>query len=674
MKVDKKALAKHHFWILLGAFALVALILLIVIPVTVGGMIERKEAAIEAMSKGLDGKKNPKNKGQIAAVTEQTTQLGSRRETLQREMYRLQADLLSFPYELQALNKLDFGAKLEERDRTQYISEGVYNREYEEMAAIIKPTEFVGGWRSILQPVAWNTSLFPQTEEVWLSLEDMCVRREMLRIFHEANESVARFTPQTPLAADRKLPLQRTFKSRLWELKLVLDRKDRDFVFKGKLKNISGKRQGNIYRINLLVWVTDDSAEGARPIRLPIEQDALAAGPAADPFNGQEMDIPDTKVTINQVPTGLFRVEQELNDRFVPIKQLRNLVLGKNAGHRMADKPLKKAKFSETKEDPAAAGTTAGVPATPMMGGSASGKPGMGMPGMAGPGMSGAAGTATDETPNHVAKTRYIDLTEQVRRMPVAFVIVIDQANVNDVLIALANSPRMRFQTTQTHLQRLYGVVTGGSASEPGPSGSSSGGDTAGGGRPGGAPGPGAMMPMGPGPGMGSGAGPPKPGLAGGPAPGLAGGPAAPPPSGGSPAGGSSSGGEVQHAGLVELTVYGVANIYERPKEAAPGAPSAAPPAPPLTPPAAVPPATPATPPTTPKAPTPPAPAPGTDKPVVSPGDKPVEKPADKPAGKAPPEPPAGKPADKAPGAATPKPADKTPPGPTGKPGDKDKN
>src|SRR5207249_6252393 len=31
MKMDKQALAKHHFWILLGAFALFALILLIVI-------------------------------------------------------------------------------------------------------------------------------------------------------------------------------------------------------------------------------------------------------------------------------------------------------------------------------------------------------------------------------------------------------------------------------------------------------------------------------------------------------------------------------------------------------------------------------------------------------------------------------------------------------------------
>src|SRR5262245_12414334 len=99
MKMDKQALAKHHFWILLGAFALFALILLIVIPVTVGGIIDDKLNAIDAMSKGLDGKRNPKNKGQLQQMQEQTSLLGGRRETLHKEMFRRQQDLLTFPQE-----------------------------------------------------------------------------------------------------------------------------------------------------------------------------------------------------------------------------------------------------------------------------------------------------------------------------------------------------------------------------------------------------------------------------------------------------------------------------------------------------------------------------------------------------------------------------------------------
>src|SRR5262245_19750153 len=250
MKMDKQALIKHHFWILLGTLALVALILLIVIPISVGGIIDDKEKAISGMSTTLDGKRNPKNKGQIAAMTEQTTVLGGRRETLHKEMFNRQQDLLTFPPELASLNKLEFGAEIGRKDRSEYIQEGVYAREYQEMATLLKPTEYVGGWRSILQPVVWSTSLFPQTEEIWLSLEDLCVRREMLQILHEANMSVALFTPGPLPAGPAKMPYQRTFRSRLWEVNLTLAKKDRDYVFKGTLKNVSGKRQGNIYVLN----------------------------------------------------------------------------------------------------------------------------------------------------------------------------------------------------------------------------------------------------------------------------------------------------------------------------------------------------------------------------------------------------------------------------------------
>src|SRR5262249_38981981 len=188
---------------------LFALILLIVIPITVGSVIEAKEAAISGMNTKLDGKKGPKTQGQISAMGEQTKLLGGRLVTLHSEMHHRQQDLLTFPPELTGLNKLEFGAPILERDRTTYIQEACYAREYEEMAAIIKPTEFVGGWRSILLPVSWSTTLFPQPEEVWLSLEDMCVRREMLHILHDANMSIATFTPVGPEPKFGALPFSR---------------------------------------------------------------------------------------------------------------------------------------------------------------------------------------------------------------------------------------------------------------------------------------------------------------------------------------------------------------------------------------------------------------------------------------------------------------------------------
>src|SRR5262249_9310473 len=162
-----------------------------------------------------------------------------------------------------------------------------------------------------------------------------------------------------------------------------------------------------------------------------------------------------------------------------------------------------------------------------------------------------------EETPNHIAKNRYIDMTDQVRRMPVAFVIVVDQSNINDVLIALSNSSRMRFQTTQTHLQRVYGGTTGGGSSpEPG-------------GFAGAAPGPAALGPGSTGkpsamtPGIAMGGAPMSPSaMTGQPRmmgvgagsdirAGGSGRPTEGPASTSGPASTPSSGGEVQHAGLV---------------------------------------------------------------------------------------------------------------------------
>src|SRR5207247_11384490 len=101
--------AKHHCLVLLGSFRLVALILLIVIPIGVGGLIDAKEEAFNKMKSTLEKKTDIKTQGLINDLTKQQQELGKQRGVLQDHMFKRQQGLISFPVELAHLNRLQFG-------------------------------------------------------------------------------------------------------------------------------------------------------------------------------------------------------------------------------------------------------------------------------------------------------------------------------------------------------------------------------------------------------------------------------------------------------------------------------------------------------------------------------------------------------------------------------------
>src|SRR5205085_9242704 len=81
----------------------------------------------------------------------------------------------------------------------------------------------------------------------------------------------------------------------------------------------------------------------------------------------------------------------------------------------------------------------------------------LGMAGM----MSGSGGRAAGGGPAAVLdanRRRYLEVTDQVRRLPVALVLVVDQMFIPDVLVAYSNSP-FRFYTVQTHWRRFHGSL-----------------------------------------------------------------------------------------------------------------------------------------------------------------------------------------------------------------------
>src|SRR4051794_16479627 len=118
MKMDKQALAKHHFWILLGVFTVLALVLLLVIPLGVGATIEEKANAHKKMVDDLNANKNVKSKGLLEKLGGQKDVLSVKREELHKDMYRRQRDLLAFPGDLNDKYKdKEFGSPIDQSDR-----------------------------------------------------------------------------------------------------------------------------------------------------------------------------------------------------------------------------------------------------------------------------------------------------------------------------------------------------------------------------------------------------------------------------------------------------------------------------------------------------------------------------------------------------------------------------
>ncbi|HEY1376365.1 MAG TPA: hypothetical protein VGF55_06200 [Gemmataceae bacterium] len=662
--MDKQALKKHHFWILLA-------LAVVLIPVAwfgakfgVGGRAAEAADKIEKKQKELDSQK-PKANDYRTKLDEQKAQLQAQKEIIWKAAYGGQVGLFRWPAALAHLNalmnppdqsapaKLYFGDPITDRDRSTFRSPEVYLAEYNKLPDIIAPAEFADrSWQKVLAPryTDWSKTAVPSTEEAWLALEDLCVQREVLQDIHAVNEMLAEFLPD-PLppeepakpkgpapeeqarykdelglyakdlekykAAKAKVDdeLKAAYKpqrgeaagrfiSPYWQLDLVVGRSPSgragELRFRGKLTNTSPRRQ-NVSRIDFKVWLRNSKTAPNDYAVLPIQYEYLAAGASVD-FDETRIGPSDATLRIN-------KIEQRLDTRYVPVKRVDQLVLGKTS-HRFANKGLVSTAFSKEEMDKAAAA----APANP-----------------AGPGaapdpaaMRGGGPNSTEYTPNGIPRMRYLERTDQVRRMPIGMVLIVDQGHIQDVLRALANS-KLRFQTTQIHYERFRGAIALGGAPElytPGaPDAAAEGGGPARSSDPtinrgnrmrgnrGGETGdesPGPARPPTRGPG----------GLRGG----FGGGGGIIPPGGGgvipeAPGGMSPGADDEASANLVELAVYGLISLYERfpPKPpAAPAGDTAAGQPQPATPAG---PAAPAAPPPPAGAPIPPPPAPAGNPP-----------------------------------------------------------
>lgn len=681
MKNNEK-LKKHHFWILAGIAPLLTVLAVVFILSEVGGAIEKEVAETEAKLTAAKGTQ-PKGTQAIDDFKKQKEKLEKQKLDLWKINYDKQKDQFTWPGNNGYLKELEakyqkFGEPIRtNRDEfNTFKSSEIYERAYDDAANSIRPTTFAtGNWRTGANggPVfryvsAWGDR-YPTDKQIWLALEDLWVQRALLQPVNAVNEGATKFTPLPEPKGAKPNPLKRSFENRIWKLDLEVPDAGPNArkVIEAKLTNKTDRLQvlgtGGIMRLRVKL------SDNGEPIDYVIQENFIRPGGTLllkqeFPQDDAERTAAKKKgmlfeVKVNPAPTSqgipvgtdvqkIVEVTQVLDARTVPVRQVLDIELGfKDCRHAAAQ--LKAPEWYPA-EAPAAGSPAPGEGG--LGGGKGGGLPPLGSPDGGFPGPGGAAGGAVGGRgkakfgpPTVVLdanRERYIEVSKQVRRMPVALVLLVDQLFMQDALVAYANSP-LRFQVTQTHWKRFRGTLnaTGGGFLPGGltPPGGSGDGDTGS---------PDGVLNLPPGP-MGAGAGgilPPRGGAPGsdfgtpdsGPA-GSTGGPSMPsfPGAGGFPGFGgfggfgSSSTAPVSEAqltsGLVELTIYGIVTLYEKydDKPADGTAPAATPPtttpAPGTTPTSTTPPAPMTTPPAAPGTATPPTPAPkdGTNNTTTAP-------------------------------------------------------
>ncbi len=441
--MDKEKLIKHHFWILLGLALLLLPVALGAVWMGVADATAKQAQTVKSKQDSLNLQK-PMGENFVQELEKQRQLLDDSKGTVWKVNAGPQASLIKWPRALTTLDRLYFGDQLTDDDRTAFKRKDVYENEFDDLAELVKPTVLAGGnWQSVLRFVKFGAK-FPSNEDCWLALEDLCIQREMLMCVREVNLLLARFWDET---AKSEKELKEHFQSAsdeavfrfvspYWQLDLALapttQGKGNEYSVRGRLTNKSHRRL-NVARIDFMVSMTEGRA-------MPLSVDG--------PFLGydQFIDFKDKRLPGGAVKPNILSIEQKLDARFVPVKRIEQIKLGYHS-HRTADKPLVMGAVSEEEKK-----KTANAP-----------------PEGADPNAPPAAAGAEKST-SGIDRLRYLTVTKQVRRMPIGLVLIVDQAHVQDILRAFANS-RLHFQTTQVHLTRNRGQGTGAMPPMPGPGG-----------------------------------------------------------------------------------------------------------------------------------------------------------------------------------------------------------
>lgn len=453
MKIDKEYLARHHFWFLLAAYTPMVLLGLILLWTSVAGAIDGEANKLKALKDEVKkyAKADVKNKTWIDAFREKANELAKKKNDVWGEVWQGQSTIFTWPEPLAELQTYEYGEDIREaQKRDIYINDkDCYRKQVKDLVAVVQPVnekgegvvQFRGSWKEVITHVSkWVSSggplTVPSSEDVWLAQEDLWIQKELLQVIRDTNDSLAVYEKsKTPPKPAKDEIDRQVFENPRWRLELGVTRDE----LRWRVTNRSPRQQtlALTFRLTFMPKRTQD---------LWVDGEPLAPNQSS-------------KEVVVKFPgfiglKGIHAVEQVLDWRTAPVKRIDHLQLAYNA-HSTTGKPLVPfPKFAPKDDDP----TKSAAPSGPgMPPGGMQGTMPMPMP-PNGPMYGERPGGAKGGNEMGLERNRYIETSDQVRRMPVAMVLIVDQAHVQDVLTAFAKS-RLRFQTTQVEWKRYRGSI-----------------------------------------------------------------------------------------------------------------------------------------------------------------------------------------------------------------------
>ncbi len=282
-------------------------------------------------------------------------------------------------------------------------------------------------------PQDWNIDGFIY-EEAWMAQEDLWIQRELFRMIRAANDDVA-ICKGAPV--EGKKPA--LFTNPNFELKFQWEEDGR---FMLTAKNLLPRRQ----KLDVHFRVKFNKSPN-----LDLSSETiLLDGEPLDPAGGKRAsitkEIPLEPGRIQR--TGIYGVEQVLTWETAPVRRIDHVAIGLAAGqiahsHKSYPQGSKPFRKEEKKEEAQVDGP-------------------MGMLPMAGSSKFGAGGEQGQAQVklgvNGVLFDRYLEVSEQSRRLPVGLSLIVDQDHIGRVLTAFNNS-KLRFLTMQVLLNRYPGSM-----------------------------------------------------------------------------------------------------------------------------------------------------------------------------------------------------------------------
>jgi hypothetical protein len=480
MKLDQETVVKHQFWFLLGGYFVLWLTAVLWMKFSYPSEIEDLKKKYDGAASGV---KTALSGGPVNTATflppwdKETKEFSDHKGVIWGDAWHVQEEMYDWPAEWV---KKYGGMKtpqvqISPDDRNDY-KEKLYPNQVKNlrtnMPKILNPVELKDGFDEIFQPKKdWRE--IPTREEIWLAQEDFWIKRELLYVVYWC---VAQQAVMEPVEIDEKkepmpkgVEARQRYRNKNWEITLNLRKSNDGLVIGGDstIKNIhpshqpqaltSAKGQGIWFNIGQDAVRTTFEVRG-EPIGWN-EKKNFSEENYRDPLSGFKWD----KDYLKEHP--IF-VSQGFDQTNSPIRRINAMELSKQ-DCRTFIWPLQPnhllAALDALPEDQDPAKKAAASSTTPGGGsnsGDASGMMAM-MTGSSGrPGGATATAPAGNLTPNNdIERDRYLQPTEMDKKLnppshhlPMAIQLIVEQAHMHDIMLALANS-RLRFQITQVEFK-----------------------------------------------------------------------------------------------------------------------------------------------------------------------------------------------------------------------------